>query len=204
MCRLLPAAVVLLVTEPTITAETKEEQDKAIKVFEKFNIGYRIDSKAPGKPIVYINLSNKKMSDKTMPIYVAPFTHLRELQLSNTKITDATLKMIKNHKDMEGLVLDGTLITDDGLVHLKGMTKLKILSLNGTKITDKGLDHLKDLKDIEEFGIGGTAVTDKGLEVVQGFTKLQALNAFNTKATDKGFAALKKALPKLKKLETGK
>ena len=52
----------------------------------------------------------------------------------------------------------GTLITDAGLVHLKGLTKLQSLDLNGTRVTDTGLVHLTSItslatKQIRQMGV---------------------------------------------------
>ena len=76
-----------------------------------------------------------------------------------------------------GLSIHGTLITDAGLVHLKGLTKLQELHLNETKVTDAGLAHLKRLAELQTLLLGGTSITDRGIAELQ-----QALpNCFITK-----------------------
>ena len=66
-----------------------------------------------------------------------------------------------------GLSIHGTLITDAGLVHLKGLTKLQELHLNETKVTDAGLAHLKDLTNLQTLNLRFTQVTDAGLAAMQ-------------------------------------
>ena len=41
------------------------------------------------------------------------------------------------------LLLDGTLISDAGLAHLKGLTNLRHLSASRTHVTDPGMKELK-------------------------------------------------------------
>ena len=46
--------------------------------------------------------------------------------------------------NLEELIMNKTLISDSGWVHLKGLTNLKGLNLEYTKITDTGLKILSD------------------------------------------------------------
>ena len=59
--------------------------------------------------------------------------------------------------------LNGTQVTDAGLVHLKGMTKLKELGLEGTGVTDAGVMHLKGLTTLEELRLYYTRITGAGI-----------------------------------------
>ena len=52
-------------------------------------------------------------------------------------------------------------------MHLKGLTKLEYLDLNGTKVTDAGLVHLEGLTKLEELHLVGTKVTDAGVKQLQ-------------------------------------
>ncbi len=54
----------------------------------------------------------------------------------------ASFEFTRN-KEVVGVVLSGTKVSDAGLVHLKEMTKLERLWLAGTKVTDTGLKKLK-------------------------------------------------------------
>ncbi len=49
------------------------------------------------------------------------------------------------------VILDGTQVTDAGLVHLKGLTKLVRLDLQDTQVTDAGLVHLRGLTKLERL-----------------------------------------------------
>jgi hypothetical protein len=48
-------------------------------------------------------------------------------------------------------------------VHLKGLTKLETLDLNGTKITDAGLVHLKGMTKLWSLILTDTQVTYAGV-----------------------------------------
>ena len=65
------------------------------------------------------------------------------------------------------LWLDGTQITDDGLVHLAGMSRLQWLSLGGTQITDNGLVHFKGMARLRYVSLDGTNVTNEGVKKLQ-------------------------------------
>jgi hypothetical protein len=45
-------------------------------------------------------------------------------------------------KNIEKLFLDGTAVTDGGLIHLKGLTGLQELRLANTNVTDAGVAEL--------------------------------------------------------------
>ena len=66
-----------------------------------------------------------------------------EVNLVDTKITDAGLVHLKGLTNLQTLGLGFTKITGTGLVHLKGLTKLEMLSLYGTKVTDAGVAELQ-------------------------------------------------------------
>jgi Leucine-rich repeat (LRR) protein len=45
--------------------------------------------------------------------------------------------------NLEALNLQGTKLTDAGLVHLKGLANLQTLDLKGTQVTDAGVKSLQ-------------------------------------------------------------
>ena len=64
-------------------------------------------------------------------------------------------------------MLHGPMVTDRGLVHLKGLTSLQSLTLFGTQVTDAGLVHLKGLTSLQSLYLSGTKVTDAGVKELQ-------------------------------------
>jgi hypothetical protein len=63
-------------------------------------------------------------------------TRLRELDLNDTKITDAGLAKLAKIGTLEALRLKNTAITDEGFrEHLLPLAGLRELDLRGTKVT---------------------------------------------------------------------
>ena len=64
----------------------------------------------------------------------------------------------------EDLDLSQTKVTDAGLKELGKLKRLTALHLNNTKVTDAGLKELKELKQLEFLNLSNTQVTDAGLK----------------------------------------
>ena len=80
---------------------------------------------------------------------------------------------------------------------LAGLKQLQGLSLIYTRVTDGGLKHLAGLKRLQDLYLIGTQVTDAGLKHLAGLKQLRELDLFQTLVTAEGKAELKKALPDL-------
>jgi hypothetical protein len=106
------------------------------------------DSKvAPERAIAEIKkLGGKVETDAKSPDMVVA------VNLSHTKIMDASLEQLKGLSRIEILILKDTTVTDDGIVHIKGLTNLEVLELRRTKVTDKGLEHLKEFTKLQRRG----------------------------------------------------
>ena len=67
-----------------------------------------------------------------------------ELNLRDTKVTDAGLRHLKGWPKLRALGFRVTKITDTGLMHLKGLTELRRLDLRFTEnITHAGVAELQ-------------------------------------------------------------
>lgn len=95
------------------------------------------------------------------------------------------------------LNLANTKVTDAGLAPLAGLTNLRRLHLEKTGVGDEGLKHLKDLKGLEYLNLYGTKVTDAGLEHLKGLTNLRKLYLWQSQVTEAGAAKLKESLPQV-------
>ena len=91
--------------------------------------------------------------------------------------------------------LGDTKITDAGLEHLRELPQLQSLNLSDTKITDAGLKHLQGLGNIRTLNLRSTAVTDAGLKHLQKLAKLSFLRLDDANVTDEGVKELQQALP---------
>jgi hypothetical protein len=85
---------------------------------------------------------------------------LKELDLSDSRITDLGLVHLKGMKSLERLSLARTGITDLGLVHLRSLTSLRAISLRGTDVSNAGVVHLKALTNLRSLDLSGTDVDE--------------------------------------------
>ncbi len=84
---------------------------------------------------------------------------LRRLDLGNTEITDAGLKVVKELKGLRELDLQATKVTDAGAKELTGLKNLKLLNVFATKVTDAGAAELERASPIAPSRTERTAAT---------------------------------------------
>ena len=77
------------------------------------------------------------------------------------QVTDQALGECPRVREVQ---LDGSRITDQGLMHLTGLAKLLTLSLQQTAITDAGLQTLMHSSSLKLLVLTGADVTRAGLE----------------------------------------
>src|SRR5262245_65130401 len=109
----------------TAAVGIRADEEAAVKAVEKLGGKVRRDDKAPGKPVVAVDLRS-------------------------TLTTDADLKVLKECKHLQVLDLGVTQVTDAGLKELKELRQLQELDLTFTKVTDAGLKELKELRQLQE------------------------------------------------------
>jgi internalin A len=110
------------------------------------------------------------------------------VKLSDTRATDADLRVAAAFKHLTQLYLAQTPITGTGLKHLTGQAHLTTLGLTGTRVTDDALKHVGELKQLETLELQSTPVTDAGMKHLAGLTKLQTLSLFGTQVSDAGMS----------------
>lgn len=135
-----------------------------------------------------LNLSNTAISDRALAECL-PGSQLTNLSLIDTGITDAACQECVGCEWLADLRLDLTDITDDGVRHLTNCTHLQSLELFRTKVTDTSLVWLSDT-NVEHLGLGCTSVTDAGIPALTDFPALQSLDLQGTSLTDRGLGFL--------------
>jgi hypothetical protein len=123
------------------------------------------------------------------------FPSLIGVYLDGTQVTDAGLVHLKWLTGLRSLNLGGTQVSDAGLVHIEGLTGLQWMSLAGTRVSDAGLVNLKGLTGLHMLNLGGTQVTDAGLVHLKGLTGLQVRYLDGTRVSHGGVAELRAGLP---------
>ncbi len=84
---------------------------------------------------------------------------LAELDLSDTKITDAALASIAKLPRLTWLNLNNTAVSDAGVAHLKTLTNLSYLNLHSTNVSDAALTSLAPLRKLRQVYLWKTRVT---------------------------------------------
>jgi len=114
-----------------------------------------------------------------------------EVDLDGSQISDTGLVHVKSLTNLWSLSLGNTQITNRGLVHLKGLTKVEWLDLTNTQITDWGVVHLKELAELRGFNLDGTQISDAGLVFLGELKNLKFLSCSNTQISNLGLASLR-------------
>lgn len=110
-------------------------------------------------------------------------------------ITDNDIRLLLPlKKQLVGIKLGGTAISDSALNMLGQCTNLYSLWLDHTAATDAGLKKLQALKKLQTLNLAGTAVTANGVLQLQQLKNLKNLYLYQTK-TSNGWLALKNAFP---------
>jgi formylglycine-generating enzyme required for sulfatase activity/Leucine-rich repeat (LRR) protein len=103
-----------------------------------------------------------RLADLT-PLDGMHLANLTDLNLQDTKVSDAGMVYFKDCKDLRNLSLSYTKVTDAGMVYFKDCKNLTILVLALTKVTDAGLANFSDCKNLTFLGLGSTRVSDAGM-----------------------------------------
>ena len=136
----------------------------------------------------YGTMPPEDQSGGNAPAFLAPLRKLTEYSLDHPRHTDADLKQLEDHPDVEILRLGRATISDAGMAYLKGMTQLAVLDLSNTPITDAGIDYLKGMKRLKELSLNDTQITDAAMRrlQLQSHPELVSLGVARTHVTDAG------------------
>jgi hypothetical protein len=119
------------------------------------------------------------------------------VELGNTRVRDADLKVLRQFPELRELHLIGTDVTDAGLREIGELRGLQMLNLRRTRVTDSGLRELWRLANLRILDLADTEVSDAGLEELRGLASLRRLDVVNTRVTAGGVKELRRALPEL-------
>jgi hypothetical protein len=106
-------------------------------------------------------------TDQQIALLAPLAVQMYDLNLANTKVTDAGLTVLDGMKNLHRLHLEKTGITDAGLAHLKGLTSLEYVNLYNTSVTDAGLVDLTALKGLKNIYLWQSKVTNAGADTLK-------------------------------------
>jgi hypothetical protein len=96
-----------------------------------------------------INVIN--FSDEKAKLLVPLNNHIVWLKLGDTPITDSTLVLVGQMKNLSRLHLERTKITDLGLQYLLNLPRLYLLNLTGTEVSNVGVQKLSALQQLRHL-----------------------------------------------------
>lgn len=127
--------------------------------------------------------------------HLAAFKQCDSVSLVDLKITDDQLKHLEHLTRLTWLsVTRNALVTDGGLVHLRGLTSLGNLELTGTSVTGTGFKHLRRLTRLRYLSLEDTPIQGGNLLRLTVPGTLKELLLENCPITDADLVYLK-ALP---------
>ncbi|HWE02235.1 MAG TPA: hypothetical protein VG326_07460 [Tepidisphaeraceae bacterium] len=102
-------------------------------------------------------------------------------------IDDAAVERLAK-LDPEGLILDGSALTDDGCKYIAEMKSLRWLNVGHTTLGKNGFSgagfaRLKSLPNLEKLGFGGTGAGDIAMDSIGELTQLKEFSSWHTHFT---------------------
>jgi hypothetical protein len=122
--------------------------------------------------VVTVNHQDRQIKT-TADLPAEPFRLTGVGLIGKQQVDDASLDRLRGCKDLTGLSLSATQVSDAGLAHLRDWPNLTSIDLsNNLRVGDKGLIHLKNCKNLTLLYLGGTKVSDAGLSHLKDFPNL--------------------------------
>jgi hypothetical protein len=115
--------------------------------------------------------STSQVSDKDVELLAPLAPNITDVDLSDTKITDAAMAVI------------GT------------FPRLTKLNISNTGVTDAGIASIKKLPNLDFLAAHSTSLSDASIDILKGMRKLKSVYLWKTRVSSTSAAALQKALP---------
>ncbi|MCI0703791.1 MAG: hypothetical protein L0241_22255, partial [Planctomycetia bacterium] len=127
-----------------------------------------------------------------------PFQLTQIVLVENAPVTDASLAVFKDCRNLTHIALSGTQVGDTGLANFAECKNLMYLYLKGTHVTSAGFATFKDCTQLLELDLSYTQVNNDALTHLKQFKNLSYLFLKETAVNEIGANDLAKALPKCK------
>jgi len=123
-------------------------------------------------------------------------TALDSVVLDGTGISDMGMVALSELANLEDVSLQHTEISDEGIAALEQSVRLKYLTVSYTRVTDVGARRLSRIRSIHYLNLEGCPVGDAACDYLASMPNLGVLSLDSTRVTDAGLMALARA-PKL-------
>jgi Planctomycete cytochrome C len=124
----------------------------------------QVDSKLVSVAFVQ---STSQIGDKEMEQLRPLAANITDLDLSDTKITDAAMQVVGTFPRLTKLNISGTAVTDAGIASLKGCVNLDYLAAHSTSVSDAAVETLKSFKKLKNVFLWKTRVTSTSATELQ-------------------------------------
>jgi len=172
-------AVAIFAQPVNLRADDGEE--KAIQTVQAWGGMVVRDEKAPGKPVIEVQINQRDISDADLG-ELARFSQLKMLSVTlESKVTGAGLKKLAGLQHLQKVDLWNSEVTDEGLKGVGSLKHLRSLSLQATQITGSGMKELVGLEELRELNLGVTQITSDGLKKIAGLKRLESLSLWHAR-----------------------
>jgi Leucine-rich repeat (LRR) protein len=197
--RLLTELERLKITKTAFTDRTLQYIHDCSKLIELELPGANITDKglsylAEMKFIEWIDLSGTRVTDAGLKHFQS-WEELRKLTMMDTAITGTGLIGLKKLKRLSRIELNRSRVSDAGLEAIAQLREPDdlYLWLDGTSITDAGLVNLKFAQNIREISLNGvTGLTDNAADILKAYPGLGEVWLRGSSLSPKAMAELKK------------
>jgi hypothetical protein len=110
------------------------------------------------------------------------------------RVVDCVNRM-GNVRDLD---LSETAITDQSAPHLGRLQTVRYLALACTRFSDRGVPYLQQIPTLKELALSGTSISDECVDELLRLSNLTFLQIYGTQISPKGIAKLKAGLPRTK------
>lgn len=136
-------------------------------------------------PLDVLNLSETKVTNDGLKI-VRKIKTLKCLMLDyNRQIDDVGVERLRNHPALQVLSLAGTGVTDECAPAICSLRQLRALELRDCgSVTNRLIDHVVSMSELKMLSIGNTGITGDAMSKLGAFKNLRFLRVNNIGLTD--------------------
>ncbi|AXY78433.1 ribonuclease inhibitor [Paraflavitalea soli] len=133
-------------------------------MLELTKLGVLVTPVAKNKQLLDVSCINfSAFDDRTAALLLKLSGNIVWLRLDNTRISDKTLEVVGQLKQLVRLNLVGTSITSAGIDALKNLSHLEYINLTATKVDDAGLRTLASLPALQQIYCWQSLITDNAM-----------------------------------------